>query len=114
MEKMMVLDAIYGVPRAWSFVNPVMLVRSCRKLLSDLEDDDLQGFPNREISKSEILGMVCAMKSFENVNKGNVEEWLQSDACEPGFQHMTNTGIVNVTAKQKGEEEGGDDESEEK
>jgi hypothetical protein len=29
-----------------------------RKLVPDLEDDDLQGFPSEEISKSEILGMV--------------------------------------------------------
>jgi hypothetical protein len=30
--------------------------------------------------KSEILDMVCAMRSFENTNEDNVEEWLQSDA----------------------------------
>jgi hypothetical protein len=35
----------------------------------DLEDNDLQGFPNKEKSKSEIHDMVCAMRSFENVNK---------------------------------------------
>jgi hypothetical protein len=39
------------------------------ELLSDLEDDDLLGFPNKEISKSVILDMVCAMRSFENINK---------------------------------------------
>jgi hypothetical protein len=61
---MMVVDAIYSVSQAWSFVNPVMLVQSWRKLLSVLEDDDFQGFPGEEISKSEILDMVCAMRSF--------------------------------------------------
>jgi hypothetical protein len=48
----------------------------------------LQDFPNEEI-KSEILDMVCAMRSFENINKNNDEEWLDSDACEVGFQRMT-------------------------
>jgi hypothetical protein len=80
------------------------------KLLPDLEDD-LQGFPNEEISKSEILDMVCAMTSFENFDEDNGEEWLQSDGCELIFQHMTE--IANAAAKQKGEEEGGEDESEE-
>jgi hypothetical protein len=47
---MTVLDTIYGVAQAWSSVNP------------DLEHDDLRGFPNEEISKSEILDMVYAMK----------------------------------------------------
>jgi hypothetical protein len=64
MEKIMVLDALYGVSRAWSSMNPVMLVRRWRKLLPDLENDDLKSFPNEEISKSKILDMVCAMRSL--------------------------------------------------
>jgi hypothetical protein len=58
--------------------------------------------------------MMCAMRRFENIdegNVGNVKEWLQSDACELGFQHMTDTDIVCAT-KQKHEEEGGEDKSE--
>jgi hypothetical protein len=55
------------------------------KLPSDLEEDDLQGFPNNEISKSEILDMMCAMKSSENNDEDNVEERLTSEACELGF-----------------------------
>jgi hypothetical protein len=113
MEKMMVLDAVYGVPQAWSSMQLVTLVSSWRKLLPDLEDEDLQGFHNEVISKSKILDMVCAMRSFENTNKNNTEEWLQSDACESDFQHMTDTDIVSAATKQKGKEEGGEDESEE-
>jgi hypothetical protein len=39
----------------------------------------LQGFPNKEVSKSEILDMVRAMRSFENIDEDD-EEWLQCDA----------------------------------
>jgi hypothetical protein len=106
------LGAIYGVSQAWSSVNPATLVQLWRKLLADLEDD-LQGFSNEKISMSKILDMVCTMTSFENVAKHNVKEWLQSDACELGFQHMTVTDIVNASAKQKGGKEGGEDDSEE-
>jgi hypothetical protein len=38
--------------------------------------------------KSKILDMVCAMRSFKTVNEDNVEEWLQSDACELGSSDM--------------------------
>jgi hypothetical protein len=79
MEKMTVLDTINSVSRAWSSVN---LVRSRRELLPDLEDDDFQGFPNEKISTSKIVDMVCAMRNFENTDEDNVEELLQSDACE--------------------------------
>jgi hypothetical protein len=105
----MVLDAIYGASQAWSFVNPITLVQSWRKLLPDLQDDDLQGFPNKENSKSEILDTVYAIRSSKNTDEHN-EEWPQSDVCEVGFQHMTD--IVNAAAKQTGEEDGGEDKSE--
>jgi hypothetical protein len=68
-EKIMVLGAIYGVSHSWSSLNPVTVVRSWRKLLPDLEEDNLQGFPNEEISRSEILDMVCVMRSIENTNE---------------------------------------------
>jgi hypothetical protein len=70
---MMVLDVIYGISWAWSCVNPVTLIRSWRKLLPDQEEDDLQGFPDEEIGKSKILDMMCAVRSFGNVNEDNVE-----------------------------------------
>jgi hypothetical protein len=53
------------------------------------------------------------MRSSENVDEDNAEEWIQSDACELGFQNMTHTHAVNAATKQEGEEEDGDDESEE-
>jgi hypothetical protein len=40
-------------------------------------------------SKSEILDVVCAMRSFENINEEMFEEWLQSGECGVGFQHQT-------------------------
>jgi hypothetical protein len=57
----MVLDAMYSISWARSSVNPAMLVLSWTKLVPDLRGNDFQGFPNEEISKSEILDMVCAM-----------------------------------------------------
>jgi hypothetical protein len=70
-------------------MNPGALVCLWRKLLPDLEDVDLQIFPNKEIRKSKILDMVCAMRSFENINKDNTKELFLSDECEVGFQQMT-------------------------
>jgi hypothetical protein len=37
--------------------------------------------------------MVCAMRSFKSIDENNVER-QQSDVCELGFQHMTDTDIV--------------------
>jgi hypothetical protein len=64
---------MYGLSWAQSAANPVTLVRSWRKLLSDLEEDDLQGFRNEDVSKSEILDIVRATRSFENMDEDNVK-----------------------------------------
>jgi hypothetical protein len=53
------------------------------------------------------------MRVSETVDEDNTEEWLQSDACELGFQHTADTDIVITAMKEKGVEEGGEDESEE-
>jgi hypothetical protein len=69
----MMLEAVYSVSYAWSPMNPLLLVQSWRKLLPDTEECDLQGFPNNEISKSELFDMVGAVRSSENVDKDNIE-----------------------------------------
>jgi hypothetical protein len=68
----------------------------------------MQGFPNKDITKSQILDMVCVMRNFENNDNDNIEKWLQSTACELVFQHPDS---LNAATKQKGEE-GMEDENE--
>jgi hypothetical protein len=41
-----------------------MLVQSWKNLLPDLKDEDLQGFPNKEISISEILDTLVNYDKF--------------------------------------------------
>jgi hypothetical protein len=64
-----------------------MLACSWMKFLPNLLND-LQGFANEEITKSKILDVLCTVRSFENINKDLVDEWLQSVACKLGLQHM--------------------------
>jgi hypothetical protein len=105
---MMVLDAIYRVSWAWSSVNPVMLVQLWRKLLPYLEEDDFKSFPNEEVSKSKILDMVCFWKK-------NNEGMLKNDyrlMCVKWASSTWQADNVNAATKQRGEEEGGEDENE--
>jgi hypothetical protein len=63
----------------------------------------MKGFCNEEISKSEVLDVVCAMGSFETVDEDDNEEYLQSAACQLSFQHVTDTDVVSAATKQKEE-----------
>jgi hypothetical protein len=38
---------------------------------------------------------VSAVRSFENVDENNTE-WLQSEVCKLGFQHITDTNTSNA------------------
>jgi hypothetical protein len=82
----MTLDATTS--QALSSMDLVNLVQTCRKQLPAPEKDNFQGFPNKKISKFEILNTVYAMRKSENVNTDNTEEGLQSDLGELGFQHI--------------------------
>jgi hypothetical protein len=46
--------------------------------------------------------MVCAVRNFENVDEDNIEEWLWSDGCELGFQHVTDADIAHAAHETKG------------
>lgn len=50
-----------------------------------------------QVSKYEILDMVCAIKIFGGINEDN-KQMLQSDACELHFQH---TGNVKLSQNKK-------------
>lgn len=39
------------------------------------------------------------MRSTEDVNEDSTDEWLQGNACEAGFQHITDIYIVSAATK---------------
>lgn len=39
------------------------------------------------------------LEEFENIREGNLEEWLQSDMCEPAFHYMTDAGVISAAAE---------------
>jgi uncharacterized protein YehS (DUF1456 family) len=41
------------------------------------------------------------MRNTEDVNEDSTHEWLQCDACEAGFQHVTDIYIVSGAIKQE-------------
>jgi hypothetical protein len=39
------------------------------------------------------------MRSYENVSKENIKEWLKSDICELGVPHITNTNCQLIKTR---------------
>jgi hypothetical protein len=70
-----------------------------KKLLPDMENDDLQGFPTKGISKSETD--VCNMRSFQMSMK------MMNNGCkEVCVNWASSTWTVSMLPYNKGEERG--------
>ncbi|GBM31826.1 Jerky -like [Araneus ventricosus] len=85
------LDAVYGISAAWSKVKSSTLSRSWRKIipLDEQSSSDIQ-----EEYDYSMFEQGNELEGFENLDEGNLEDWFQSDACEPGFQYLTDEDIV--------------------
>jgi hypothetical protein len=66
----------------------------------------MQGFSNEEFSMSEILDMVCAMSSFENINEETKNGYRVMHVKWASSTYQTDD--VNAATKQTGGEEGED------
>jgi hypothetical protein len=87
-----VLDAIYDIALAWNMVKPLMLIRSWRKIMPDInEDDDFAGFADDVITTAELARIA---NQGEQVDENNISEWLDCNACEVGFETLSNDDIV--------------------
>ena len=100
-----VFYALYSIPWTWLCVNAKMLVKLWKRLHAHTEEHKPQCFPNERIWVPENFFKVCYKKT-EKVNEDSTDEWLQCDACEASFQHITDTYIVSTATKQGGGKQG--------
>nr|CAD7573121.1 unnamed protein product [Timema californicum] len=42
-----------------------------------------------------LVDLVTSVPGGENVDEGNIDEWLECDASEPGFERLTDLEITN-------------------
>lgn len=114
-----ILDSIYDIASAWDFVKPSTLNKSWRKLLPSVEsNDNLNPLSCEEENEdvdtptATLADLVKSVPGGENVDVGNIAEWLECDANEPGFERLTDEEIANK-ARGEGAKEEEQSESEE-
>ncbi|GBM46051.1 hypothetical protein AVEN_164062-1 [Araneus ventricosus] len=57
--------------------------------LNEQSSSDIQ-----EEYDNSILEQGNEFEGFENLDEENLEDWFQSDECEPGFQYLIDEDIV--------------------
>jgi hypothetical protein len=90
-----VFNAIYDTALAWNMVKPLMLIGSWRKMIPDInEDDDFAGFADDVITAAELAQIANQVSGGKQIDENNISEWLDCDACELGFETLSNDDIV--------------------
>lgn len=93
------LDAVYGISAAWSKVKSSTLSRSWGKIMPLDEQCSSDNQKSSSEEYCDTLYQAKKIEGFENIDAENLEEWFESDACEPGFQYLTDEGILSSCVK---------------
>ena len=91
-------DAIYACAESWNDVQNVTLQRSWFKLWPELKDTlNCTGTERNMEQSTELLNAVHNVVEFENVTVADIEEWLNSDRDQPGYQVLNDTEIASTS-----------------
>uniref|UniRef100_A0A6P7HDQ1 Jerky protein homolog-like n=1 Tax=Diabrotica virgifera virgifera TaxID=50390 RepID=A0A6P7HDQ1_DIAVI len=91
-----ILDAIYEVRSVWEKTKPLTIVRSWKKIMPDIcEDDDFLGFDETDFVVKNITEAIKDVPGGEEVDGENILQWLDCDAEDQGYEQLTDEQIVN-------------------
>ncbi|XP_071055090.1 jerky protein homolog-like [Onthophagus taurus] len=93
-----ILDSIYDIAFAWDCIKPSTLVKSWRKLFPNIEVNVNQNIGeehNEDMPIAALIDLVTSVPGGENVNQENIEEWLECDKNELGFERLSDVEITN-------------------
>ncbi|XP_045473872.1 jerky protein homolog-like [Harmonia axyridis] len=90
-------DAIFAAAESWNDIPTVTLQRSWFNLWPSLKDDlnEIIGSEENAILPAQLLNGLQNLVEFENVSVDDVEEWLNSDLNEPGYQILEDSEIAS-------------------
>ena len=59
-----------------------------------MENTFVEFIEEEEISVHDLENLAKSVTGGEKVNEGNIEEWINCDVNDPGFEHLTDEQIV--------------------
>uniref|UniRef100_A0A2S2QZ92 Jerky-like n=1 Tax=Sipha flava TaxID=143950 RepID=A0A2S2QZ92_9HEMI len=107
-----ILDSIYDINTAWRLVKQTTLVKSWRKILPSVENT-LIGEEEKEVSAFDLANFSKSLTRGENVDEENINEWINCDANDQGFERLSDEQIVSEALGTVSESEGEEEENDE-
>lgn len=102
-------DAVYMAADAWESVKEVTLKKAWHKLSPEPQISSAENDASSEVV-SELSELMKDAVGFEECDEQNINEWLNCDLDDPGYQIMTDEEIVeHIQLADKEDEEDYDD-----
>lgn len=96
-KKWIIKHAIYAAAESWNDIQNVTLQRSWFKFSPELKDYvNCSGIEENVMSPVQFLNTVKNVVEFGNVTLADVEERLNSDLNEPGYQILDNAEFTST------------------
>ena len=107
LKQLNMLDVIERIATAWDYVSQATIRKSRRKLVP-IREENVDENNDVTVSNNELLGGLRALDI--DVVENDIDEWFACDG--PGYEHMNDTGIVDLVTNIEIENEESDDEPE--
>ncbi|XP_067136916.1 jerky protein homolog-like [Centruroides vittatus] len=87
-------DAMYMAADAWATVKDTTLVTAWNKLLPSDESISAPEEPPNSQFASHLCGLIKECYGFEECDNENIQDWLECDADDPGYQILSDDEII--------------------
>lgn len=101
-KKMNLKDAVYMAADAWASVKDTTLEKAWNKLCPKTRDPQEKGYtdpddpqePQESYDPNEIREIIKEAPGFEECDNANIDDWLNCDIDDPGYQILSDEEIV--------------------
>lgn len=83
--RQVILDSYYEISTAWESVKQSALVKSCEKILPNVENTFVESAEEEEVYYYYLTNFVKSLTEGGNFDNDNIIEWFDCDANDPGF-----------------------------
>ncbi|KAJ8886665.1 hypothetical protein PR048_012877 [Dryococelus australis] len=88
------MDAVYIAAEACATVKDNTLAKAWYKLLPSDECITAPEEPPNNQFVSDVAGLIKESSGFEECDKENIQDWLECDVNDPGYQVLTDNEII--------------------
>ena len=90
-----ILDSINDIHTAWEVVKQSTFLKSWRKIFPNVQNTFTDFIEAEQIFARGLASLIKFVTGGEKMNEGNIEQWINCDANDRGFDNLRHKQIVS-------------------